>query len=115
MDKRKFEEIQRRQYREAMEVSPYNKGRTVRDISNRTYVHGTRQYLRPDTIWADDRYSDVTQEDIDAARVRYAERLKREGRKLVGDLKPVDTHIDPNYPYQPPKNRHIYAQPIVKH
>lgn len=40
-----------------MQVSEYNKGRTVADVSNKDYIDGTRKYLRPDTMWADERYS----------------------------------------------------------
>lgn len=36
-------------------MSEYNKGRTNKDVSNKTWIHGTREYLRPDTIWADSR------------------------------------------------------------
>lgn len=39
-----------------MEVSDYNKGKTPKDVSTKTWIHGTRHYLRPDTLWADDRY-----------------------------------------------------------
>lgn len=44
-------------YRDCMQVSEYNKGRTVADVSNKDYIDGTRKYLRPDTMWADERYS----------------------------------------------------------
>lgn len=98
-----------------MKVSAYNEGRTVADISNWTYDHGKRQHLRPDTLWADERYVDVTQEEIDAAKVRYAARLKSEGKQLVGPLKHVDNHVEHEYYHQSPENRHIYAQPIEKH
>lgn len=43
-----------------MEISEYNKGRTVADISNKNWTHGTREYLRPDTMWADERYVDIS-------------------------------------------------------
>jgi len=39
-----------------LEVSEYNKGRTNKQVSNKTWIHGTREYLRPDTIWADERW-----------------------------------------------------------
>ncbi len=98
-----------------MKVSPYNEGRTVADISNWTYEHGTRHHLRPNTLWADERYVDVTQEEIDAAKQRYAARLKSEGKPLVGPLKQIDNHAEHQYYLQAPENRHIYAQPIEKH
>ena len=44
-------------YRDCMEVSAYNKGRTVADVSNKDFIDGTKKYLRPDTMWADERYS----------------------------------------------------------
>jgi hypothetical protein len=112
---KKFMKIQDNQYREAMKVSSYNVGRTVSDISNKTYTHGTAKYLRPDTLWNDDRYRNVTQEDIDAARIRYADRLRKEGKKLVGPAAHVDTHVDPDYAFTGVEKKHIYAQPITKH
>ena len=60
-----------------MEVSDYNKGRKLSDISGKTYIHGTRKYLRPDTLWADERYSSVTQDEINQAKKRYADRSSR--------------------------------------
>jgi len=48
-------------YRRAMEISDYNKGRTLKDVEyDKTWVHGTRNYLRPDTMWPDERYSKIT-------------------------------------------------------
>ena len=44
-----------------MEVPSYNKGRTVADATNKTFFYGTRAILRPNTLWADDRYADVTE------------------------------------------------------
>lgn len=105
----KFLKIQDNQYREAINVSPYNVGRTVSDVSNKTYVHGTAKYMRPDTMWNDDRYSEVTQDEIDAAKVRYADRLRREGRHVNEPLKPVDNHIDHDYAFTGLEQRHIYA------
>jgi len=57
-----------------MEVGEYNKGRTVASISTKSWVDGTRDKLRPDTMWADDRYVDTTQKDINEAKARVAER-----------------------------------------
>lgn len=112
---KKFLKIQDQQYREAMNVSSYNVGRTVADVSSKTYVHGTSKYLRPDTMWNDDRYLTVTQDEIDAAKVRYNERLRAEGKRLNEPLQQVDTHVDSEYAYTGLEKRHIYAQPIEKH
>lgn len=84
----KVQLIQKKEYDQAMAVSSYNEGRTVSDISNRTYVHGTREYLRPDTLWNDERYSNVTSDEIKAAKVRHEERLKAEG-KFSPELNPM--------------------------
>jgi len=43
-----------------MEVSDFNRGRDVSEVSDKTWIHGTRHHLRPDTMWADERYSKVT-------------------------------------------------------
>lgn len=44
-------------YRRAMTVSSYNAGRSVADLTPKTWRHGTKQYLRPDSYWNDDRYN----------------------------------------------------------
>lgn len=66
--------IKNMKYAEAMQVSPYNKGRDVSDVESKTWVHGTRKFLRPDTLWADERYSLITQEEINEAKARVRER-----------------------------------------
>lgn len=67
--------IQRQEYYEAMEVSSYNKGRSIAQVDSRKrWADGTSANLRPDSMWIDDRYADVTQEEIDAAKVRVAAR-----------------------------------------
>jgi len=76
-----------------MAVSSYNKGRTVADISNKTQIHGTRQYLRPDTLWADERYQSVTRDEVKAAKERHTARLKAAGRWET-PLKPESYHPD---------------------
>lgn len=43
-----------------MEVSEYNEGRTVANVSDKTWVHGTRTHLRPDTMYPDSRYANIT-------------------------------------------------------
>jgi hypothetical protein len=63
--------IQRNEYKEAMKVGSYNKGRTVGDVSRKsTYSMGMAANLRPDSMWVDDRYINVTQEDINRARAK---------------------------------------------
>ena len=63
-------------YHEVMEVSPYNKDRDVSMVSNKTWYHGSRKYLRPDTLYADERYTNISQAEINAAKARVAEREK---------------------------------------
>ena len=67
-------------YREAMKVGDYNKGRTVANISTKSWADGTREKLRPDTMWADDRYVDITQKEINEAKARVAERKTRQAK-----------------------------------
>jgi len=61
-----------------MKVSSYNKGRTAANVSDKTWVHGTRVHLRPDTVWADERYSKITQKDVNEAQVRHNAREAKE-------------------------------------
>lgn len=63
-----------------MVEAPYNQGRTIADISNKTQIHGTRHHLRPDTMWNDERYINVTQQEVKEAKVRHEQRLREEGR-----------------------------------
>ena len=59
-------------YKFAMSVSSYNKKRSIVDIDDsKRWIHGTRKFLRPDTFWADDRYVDVSLDEIDSARSNY--------------------------------------------
>jgi len=44
-----------------MHVEDYNKGRTPADVSDKNWIHGTRNYLRPDTMYPDARYAEITQ------------------------------------------------------
>ena len=83
--------IQKAEYDRAMAPAPYNEGRTVADISNKTYIHGTRKYLRPDTLWADERYVDVTPEEAKEAKVRHEQVLKETGQWNT-PLKPAHIH-----------------------
>ena len=48
-------------YKHSMEVPDYNQGRTVADVPRRKWSDGERAKLRPNSIWADDRYADITQ------------------------------------------------------
>jgi hypothetical protein len=43
-----------------MEVSEYNVNRSASDVADKTWVHGTRKYLRPDTMYADERYANIS-------------------------------------------------------
>lgn len=72
--------IQRQEYRDAMEISPYNKGRSIRDVDvNVDFRKGMAPNLRSDSMWIDDRYADVTQEDIEQAKARVAARNAARG------------------------------------
>lgn len=62
-----------------MKVESYNEGRTTADVSDKTWIHGTRHHLRPDTMWADDRYSQITQSEINDAVKRVEARNARSG------------------------------------
>lgn len=82
--------IQRKEYHEAIEVSKYNNRRSVANIKKSArYADGSAHNLRPDSMWADDRYSDVTLEDIKAARERV---LKRNGHIDLNKLTPPHKH-----------------------
>jgi hypothetical protein len=69
-------------YQSAMEVGSYNQGRSLKDISTRTTVDGMRDKLRPDTMWADERYSKITQAEINEAKKRIEERRKKRDEGL---------------------------------
>lgn len=44
-------------YKRAMEISPYNKGRTLADVDpNKRWSDGLAKNLRPDSYFYDDRY-----------------------------------------------------------
>lgn len=57
-----------------MKVPGYNKGRTVADVPLKSWADGTPDMLRPNTLWADDRYADVTDDEIKAAQERVNKR-----------------------------------------
>lgn len=91
--KEKLSAIDERVYREAMKVSDYNQGRTIANVSSKTWRDGERDKLRPDSMYADDRYSNVTQADIDASKARI------EKKKAAGKINTVPQAINPNPPY----------------
>lgn len=59
--KEKVEAQANLKYWKAMEVSAYNTGKAVSDIPSRSWADGERSKLRPNSIWADERYADITQ------------------------------------------------------
>jgi hypothetical protein len=69
--------MQNNQYFRAMQVSEYNKGRSVKDVSDKTWIDGTRVNLRPDTMWADQRYGKISQAEINDAKKRVEQRAAR--------------------------------------
>lgn len=81
-----IKQIQRKEFRDAMSVSPYNFGRKLSDINGKvTWEAGKAKNLRPDSMWVDDRYVDVTQKDIDEAKARRAEFLKTQKHSIDGN------------------------------
>jgi len=62
-----------------MDVPEYNQGRTVADVPERTWADGERTKLRPNSIWADDRYVDITQKEVDEAKERVNKRNAARG------------------------------------
>lgn len=96
----KIEGLDNQKYRRAMEVPAYNKGRTVADIPYRTWGDGLPQNLRPSTLWADDRYADVTEEQIKAAQ----ERVNK--RRAANPVKPYHNEsYNRKYEVPPANNR----------
>ena len=77
----KLEAQANHKYRKAMEVSEYNQGRTVADIPAKSWTDGERSNLRPNSIWADDRYVDITQKEVDDAKERVKRRNTARGIK----------------------------------
>ena len=81
-----IKQIQRKEFRDAMSVSSYNSGRKLSDVNGRVnWELGKAQNLRPDSMWVDDRYVDVTQKDIDEAKKRRAEFLKTQNHSVDGN------------------------------
>lgn len=44
----------------------------MKDVSEKTWGDGHRTKLRPDTLWADERYTNINQKEINEAKVRVA-------------------------------------------
>merc|ERR1719423_8625 len=71
LEKILHQNIQLSEYKQAMQLGEYNIGRNVTQLDGRkTYEDGTRKNLRPDSMWADKRYADVTYEEIEETRKR---------------------------------------------
>lgn len=51
------EVIDNQTYKRAMQVSDYNKTRSVSDLKLKTWEHGKGGKLRSDSMWEDDRYN----------------------------------------------------------
>ncbi len=63
----------------------------MKDIDgSKKKIHGTRAYLRPDSIWADERYINVTYEEILQARKEQAESGQRVDFDNIYKKKPYD-------------------------
>jgi hypothetical protein len=93
--------IQREEYKSAMKVSDYNKGRSMRDVSkNSSYDMGMASNLRPDSMWADDRYINVTQEDVNKARAKL---LEKNGPFDYTNIKGIKHHPVNEVHYSHPK------------
>ena len=70
----KLEALNNQQYSRAMRVDEYNQGRTVANVARKTWGDGTADKLRPDSMWIDDRYVDISQSEVDAAKERVKAR-----------------------------------------
>jgi len=60
-EKRKWylraEAIDNQTYKRAMQISDYNKGRSVQDLDIKSWAYGHPKNLRSGTTWEDDRYN----------------------------------------------------------
>ena len=63
-----------------MEIADYNQGRTVANVARKSWVDGSADKLRPDSMWIDDRYVDINQAEIDQAKQRVRARSEAKGR-----------------------------------
>jgi len=84
-----------------MEVEGYNKGRGPKDVSDKTWIDGTRHHLRPDTMWPDTRYATITQAEINEAKKRYEAREAAKEKKVEG--KKEDHHHGNDFVHVPYK------------
>lgn len=75
----RLEALNNQKYRRAMDAADYNQGRTVANTARKTWTDGTADQLRPDSMWIDDRYVDVTQAEIDQAKQRVKARHDAHG------------------------------------
>lgn len=92
---KKIDLIHLNDYKKAMQISDYNKGRSLKDVDvNKTREYGHRKNLRPNTLWADDRYANVTEEEVEAAQKRVKERTK------LLDFGEVKKPVKPDFKYQ---------------
>lgn len=82
-------QIQIREFEEALRVSSYNVGRTITDVDpSKNFLSGTRKHLRPDSLWADDRYANVTLAEIEAAKERLVQHVQKHPRNpAAADIK----------------------------
>lgn len=60
-----------------MHISLSQQGKSPKDVSDQTWIHGTRHHLRPDTMWADERYTQISQAEINEAKERVRAREER--------------------------------------
>lgn len=108
--KEKHRQIQLADYRKAIEVSEYNKERTVANVpANAKKSWGLRYNLRPDTMWADERYSNVTSEEIEEAKARLGEQNKRINARLNPNVKEVP-HFDSNKQFVKVNDLPVYVK-----
>ena len=79
--KLKTEALANLKYRKVIEPSAENQGRSVADVPSKTWADGERSRLRPNSIWADERYADITQKEVDEAKERVKKRNLSRGVK----------------------------------
>ena len=103
-------QIQLEDYRKAIEVSEYNRGRSVAEVpANADASWGSRHNLRPDTLWADERYANVTAEEIEDAQKRMGELQKRFQARLDPKIQ-KPPHFDSNKQFVGGKDVPVYAK-----
>jgi hypothetical protein len=79
--KLKTEALANLKYRKVIEPSAENQGRSVADVPSKTWADGERSRLRPNSIWADERYADITQKEVNEAKERVKKRNLSRGVK----------------------------------